>query len=159
MVIETYNIARKSEFLVGVHHEFGKINLQPITTTPSVIWYPIDEEIIGSQFVQEDLIIDGKSYQKDEIARRKSNFNIYLFEKNYESLELLINRVANGISEAGNYTWQNISLESGEFLDRESVAENTVGYVFKAYVIVPLYRLTLQDIITTGKSAILPTGV
>lgn len=159
MVIEIYNIARKSEFLVGVHHEFGKINLQPITTTPSVIWFPIDEEIIGSQFVQEDLIIDGKSYQKDEIARRKSNFNIYLFEKSYEALELLINRVANGILEAGNYTWQNISLESGEFLDRESVAENTVGYVFKAYVIVPLYRLTLQNMISTGQSAILPTGV
>lgn len=156
MLFENFITFKKSEFLVGVTCEFGKININQPMQTPSIIWFPIDEEILPPQFLEERVIIDGKQYQKTEICRRKSNVNVYVFEKNYEQLEALINKVSNALFETGNYTWQNLYPNSGEFLDRESISDNTVGYVYKMSVIIPQYNLTLQHALQSQTLTVTP---
>lgn len=156
MLFENFKTFKKSEFLVGVTCEFGKININQPMQTPSVIWFPIDEDSIPPQFLEERVIIDGKQYQKTEISRRKSNVNVYVFEKNYELLEALINKVTNALFETANYTWQNVYLNGGEFLDRDAVSDNTVGYVYKTSILIPQYYLTLQSILQSETLTVTP---
>jgi hypothetical protein len=151
MLYWAFNKLKSSQWLQGINLFYGSLPDVSLMSSPSVVMIPTNDtygDPDGPRLQEQVVITNGVESYVHEFNRRGAGASLHLYvtggpEDVYQSLETLINDVANALRETpGNYNNQNITLLSGQYLDRTQLSENTVGYALQIVTYVPLYYLT-----------------
>lgn len=133
---------------------FGKDSLDHPASNPRVNWVPTSDEYVAAYNASLPQIVGGKNVHMESLYTRKCGCDLYLYEKDYLSMERFINDLhmalddtLGAIGTSGNIG--NIERGSGKWLDRDGVSHDSVGYIQSIYVYVPIYRLIPAQILET----------
>lgn len=152
MLIDFFREVKNHALMTGIMQEYGgPIDEKAIHSYPHIVWIPTQDTYIYPQYFKtEELInlsplneLSNEPYFAQIAWSRSCGCSLYMFEREYEKMEELINLVHNVIYDVAN-SKANLRIDgnpgTGKWKPREQLSENTVCYVQDITVLVPVYK-------------------
>jgi len=153
MLIDVFREFQKHHLMAQIKQYYGPESSRGATSYPHIEWIPTSDVWDPPLWVNQDAIIDGKQIQIEACFSRACGVTLRLYEKDYEPLEQLINRVVNALYDVLVST-ANFTMKASAMMNRDQISENTVGYEMNLSIRVPIYRLLPVAILETIEESV-----
>lgn len=143
MLTDVYSAYQQFHTVCQIKQIYGPEHARSISSYPHIVWVPTSDTYSADRthiWQNVPVVKDGKHWELEACFSRGCGVDLYLYHKNYQELEELINTVINALYDVLISTG-NFRVNQGRMLNREEVTENTVGYVLSCTLYVPIYRL------------------